>query len=876
MNSIQKREFLKWVDNLKDITPPYATLINLIINNFDTIATKGTAQGSRAKFMVEKINAKNLVFDRKIAKVDYTSNENDNIIFQLNRLEVESFRGFKSKVFFDFSKQYSIFYGQNGSGKSSLCQALEYCLLDNIREASVRHIPLNTFINNENSKKSELPQLNGLTVDGKTINVTSNYEKFHFAFIEKNRIDDFAHISAAKPTTQNERLAILFGLSEFTEFVKEFTNDFGRYLPPNNVKSEQLKLARDKLGEEKNKITTTNTEVAKVNTKILPDIISLGKKDVSDIESAINFLKNENGEGEISRLQEKAKETAIVELNLESAKELFKNIKAASVLYEKYLVAEEEFLTLSVDQNLYSLYKAICALEEEKSCPACKTPINSVVTNPYENAKKELKNYDRFEKLKKEMESIIKDFTDLSYNINEKITSVSDTFSVLKVSKDKLNTLPKIKNANKVSLAEKESIKAILEIISSLFEGENSIIVQIENYNKEAIEKNKVNKYLSESKKLDILYAQLIESRSMIRAYNKQLKSYIDTKKVLETQIRTLEKEAKDEKKINTYNEKIISAYNTFYNDINAYMKSLPLELSEGLSEKVTEYYNEINEHDANFEKALSIRLPYNTSSFIQIELADNICTNALQILSEGHLKILGLTILLAKANQMNLPFLIFDDIVNAIDDEHRDGVANLLFKNKDFENIQMVVTCHGEQFVKKIEDKVEKKKRDSLINRFYFLSTECLEERGIVINYSNPKHPLELARINLKDGNNKDAASKCRQATEALLYQIWKKSGLQLTIQLRYNQDKPDSKSLIDALISSRKGDTLVIPKLRKIQTDYNWYLQNKGTHEDDSQSEFPSSDIRGIISLLEEIDDELRQCKYEVSQSEKNSEAT
>ena len=61
------------------------------------------------------------------------------------------------------------------------------------------------------------------------------------------------------------------------------------------------------------------------------------------------------------------------------------------------------------------------------------------------------------------------------------------------------------------------------------------------------------------------------------------------------------------------------------------------------------------------------------------ITFADGSTSEALQVLSEGHIKILGLSILLAKAVHDNLNFIIFDDIVNAIDDDHRNGVADLL-----------------------------------------------------------------------------------------------------------------------------------------------------------------------------------------------------
>ncbi len=48
--------------------------------------------------------------------------------------------------------------------------------------------------------------------------------------------------------------------------------------------------------------------------------------------------------------------------------------------------------------------------------------------------------------------------------------------------------------------------------------------------------------------------------------------------------------------------------------------------------------------------------------------------------MSEGHIRCLGLAILVAKNVKLNCPVLIFDDAVNAIDDEHRGGIRDTLF----------------------------------------------------------------------------------------------------------------------------------------------------------------------------------------------------
>ena len=51
------------------------------------------------------------------------------------------------------------------------------------------------------------------------------------------------------------------------------------------------------------------------------------------------------------------------------------------------------------------------------------------------------------------------------------------------------------------------------------------------------------------------------------------------------------------------------------------------------------------------------------------------------------------------KILKKNCPILIFDDPVNAIDDEHRAAIRETLFKDSFFEQTQIILAIHGEEF---------------------------------------------------------------------------------------------------------------------------------------------------------------------------------
>ena len=82
--------------------------------------------------------------------------------------------------------------------------------------------------------------------------------------------------------------------------------------------------------------------------------------------------------------------------------------------------------------------------------------------------------------------------------------------------------------------------------------------------------------------------------------------------------------------------------------------------MSANLSNTIKNYYNTMNSDDAEFEVMQELRMPIVSTDYISVKFKDGIETDALQILSEGHVKLLGLAILLAKAERNRTKFYNF------------------------------------------------------------------------------------------------------------------------------------------------------------------------------------------------------------------------
>ncbi len=248
MDDLAKHEIYKWVNQLEvtNLSEYDITIINIIIKNFDEIAAVGIARGKRAELIGKHINEQKCKTDKDIICIIELENVNQDTIVRIDEMQIESFRGFVNKTIFDFTKQYTFLYGPNGAGKSSMCEALEYSLLGTIEEANARKISVDKYIENKNTSKVKKPIVLCEYINQQDKNpAVANFDRYKFAFVEKNRIDKFSHIDATTGKSQNERLAALFGLSEFTDFINGFTDDFdSRYIKLETVIEKEYEMKK--------------------------------------------------------------------------------------------------------------------------------------------------------------------------------------------------------------------------------------------------------------------------------------------------------------------------------------------------------------------------------------------------------------------------------------------------------------------------------------------------------------------------------------------------------------------------------------------------------------------------------------------------------
>jgi DNA repair exonuclease SbcCD ATPase subunit len=873
MNESIKNNFLKWVKTLDEnsLSETDKQLINIFIDNLDALIPLGTNGGLRAKKLVDLIELHKYNASTNLPELNLDSHISKESIERIVEFIVGPFRGFSTSEIINFDNNFVFLYGPNGSGKSSFCEGLEFALLGNIWEATAKRIGMAKYIQNSITKKAELPIAYYKNADGKKKPIQKDQEMYQFSFIEKNRIDGFARITAVPPDEQKDRIATLFGLDAFSDFVDNFTDNFQNYLSINTPLKNEFSSNSQYYEQKKLRLFEIEKERSEISNELALLIKNIGVDSVVDKETMKLFLLGgvEGVSGIINQLQIK-KVTAIPDdIKIDGIDNYTSDI---DTLYKSIKELENDmakFFSLSSNIKYNELYNAISAIDKDKEadktiCPACKTPISETVINPFVNAQIELQTMKELSSLQecipinaREISQQTRNIRQSAYQISSILTNLGSTIvfsSITEVDYINIETIPtwlKILS-NEVEIASKEFSQ--YDILKQSCERYNAslLIQRTEQLNIDA-----------EIQKYNNFHETLIKISTIENKLNIEEQNITDAIKQLEETNKEVLINIENEQKNVEVNQNYIGAYSKLIKSLKNHRNSLPALFSTGLADKAKDYYNIINSHDPEFDKIESLILPTKIGEKIMIQFSGSSEKHdALYILSEGHIKILGLSILLAKVVAENLKVIIFDDIVNAIDDEHKDGIADLLLGHTDMTNRQLILTCHGDQFVNKLEHKLGASRSSKEVIRYRFFPMDSIPTRTIKISIGDAKHYLLQAKEALDRDDRKGAAFKCRQATESVSQSLWKKLGKELNINLsvsmRTPTAEPDLYSIVNSLIKELEKidkDAALLKLLKELKEKYPWSLLNKGTHEGDLP-EFDRTDISSLIAIITNIE--------------------
>lgn len=183
--------FVSWVYQSEAIPSDVRQLASLCLANFDALAGTSRNRSQRSIYLAQLMRQQLAQTPAEPPAIEANIEVGEWPWSRLHRLTLGPFRGFRTPESFELDKQITLLYGPNGSGKTSLCEALEYALLGDVEEAGNKRIAARTYLANLHAGRSAPPVLKALDNRGQELDVVSNPDTFRFCFVEKNRIDSF-------------------------------------------------------------------------------------------------------------------------------------------------------------------------------------------------------------------------------------------------------------------------------------------------------------------------------------------------------------------------------------------------------------------------------------------------------------------------------------------------------------------------------------------------------------------------------------------------------------------------------------------------------------------------------------------------------------
>jgi energy-coupling factor transporter ATP-binding protein EcfA2 len=868
--------FVQWLHEPEQCAPePARRLANLVLANFEDVAQTARQHNNRSHLLARLCREHLTGTSADLPQLPEAAPRGEWPWVRLCHLTLGPFRGFREPQGFDLSKRVVLCYGPNGSGKSSLCEALEYALRDSVEEAGSKRISDMDYLANIHAGRFEAPVLTATGSDGREVQVQADEDAFRFFFIEKNRIDNFSRIAAMSPGRKSDLIATLFGMGRFNEFASHFNESMDAALTLDTQTQIQLNERRNALAVDEAMTASELRQLAAIDQAAADYAASVAEG------LTYKGLKARVGsEEEPGRLQEldatlRAVPPALTRISRERLSELYANADAGN---ERLAAAT---LLLNERRNQISFRDLFAAVQSLRStdanhCPACLTPITEATQNPFERAEAGLRELDELATLEGDHERFSRVQEESSESLRAELHKLEE-FLETHGQRDSvvcayLRALPRNPDAPDwwVSVhfpasdetAVTPSLEQILETTDQASTQDVEAREALAARGANAAEQRRLNDARVWIAGHETRRARIVEDAAQARVRITQW----------EEANANLIRSAAQEAEANDRDHPIKVAYDNLYRFLDRFREQLPGMLMADLNATTMELYNEFNHEDRDEDKLAELRLPMTGEGMIEIAFRSNPGrrVNALAALSEGHIRCLGLSILLAKAQNVRAPLIIFDDAINAIDHEHRSGIRAAIFESDRFRQTQIIVTCHSPEFVKDVENHLPRELRDDC-KQYVLLHHNGNHQPRVNPDVGSANY-LARARQAVGRFDPRDALSFARKALEMFTHKSWKwleshRVG-NITVQIEGPRKEPQLRMLCEALRGKLAGTATFAhaskqPLLDNLNTILGipeqtlvWALLNKGAHEEPDRDDFDIQHVETVLRVLENID--------------------
>lgn len=744
---------------------------------------------------------------------------------KIKNLSINGLRGIKQEINLPLDGKSILLYGENGSGKSSISDALEWFYYNKIEHLSgleigrrggleaLRNIHLNDSENgNITIEYSDLNLNSSKTIDSRlNTNYTNNSSDF-ISFLQETkkeqiilRYRDLVGFILASKADKLTALSEIIGFAQvikIRDVLRKSLNALKREIKNSNFDS-QISYQQEQIIEQfKQNVVSDEQYFKTVNTLLKKIALDKTVSSFKDIDPILELIK-------------KPEDTQIVEQQLflekvkSSANQLLSNIENIENHYKNYytqyqnIISDIEKLNKIKLESLLS--EGVKILKEEiikdEACPLCLQPKSKL------ELLKELQ--DRLEELQKYKD----EKSNLDYlksDLQSEITKAENIISnILIDSKIETEDNTKIKSFFSKTVEELEGYKAEAKIdvltgnkLKSLNELplDKKILQEVETFSFDKIKKLKESRKGDE--KFDI-HSKIVLSKN----------AYLDIKRLKKSK-ELIEKQQYTLEKINTaFIKKIEEGFTAFLNHLSKDINDLYVFMNPG--------------EDIADIKLITLQKNDEFSGItIQFKFYENQVTPPNKYLSESHLNCLGIAFYLTSVKAFNKTnkFFVLDDVISSFDTTHRIRFANLLIEK--FSDYQILLMTHEKDWFEYLSKLA--KGKNWLIN-----TLRLTEKDELIIDLPLPSLKEQIENQILQN-NIGGLGNKIRKYLESLLKEMSKKLGVYMPFKFNDKNENRMPNELLTSLKSHlNKHTDVTIDKILVDRLISSVFIGNKDSHD-------------------------------------------
>jgi recombinational DNA repair ATPase RecF len=757
---------------------------------------------------------------------------------KINNIKISAFRGIPELLDLDLKGKSLLLLGENGTGKSSVIDAIEFFFTGKISHLKSKgplalkdHGPSTKNPNNASVNLELNPGNYNAT---RTFNSSPSFPESLQDNVKLAKIGQFilrrSQILNLINTTPSERYKFISYIIGSDELEKVDTAMFQarRYL------AEDVKKIEDNI----KKISEEINELLKIqdSKNIIPTLNEFleneGLKDITSVKEL------EDRKNEINEMTKSSDNVLISALN-----NIFTIIKEAPVIIgeiDQELNDSEDYKKLMKihDQSELSLMKilknSLEIIEKDTvSCPLCENKVDGdkLIKNINErlNSLKSLKENNNKLKLsldlvKDKLRSFNKYLFDLSSNMDY-FEELSEFKAEINHKIESLNNFQKHITINSLLLDEfsTDDFKLLNNQLRKLFE---DIIL--------------------ESEKLSVSIKPSEKDERLRSLYN--LLSDLDEK------IKKLDEDRQNLK----IAENRLKISKIMYTEFSSIKKRKIQEVYDTIKENVEHYYEILHPQESYEDINLGIDHNKKGSTNLRMTIFGKEDEDPRALSSEGHLDSLGLCIFLAlfKKVYKDFPLLVLDDVVTTMDSRHRENVCQLLFE--EFTDKQFIITtCDGIWF----EQLKAAQRVHNLSNKFKnYIIVKWDENSGPDIQPYKVR--WEKITDNIDNGDKNCAGNEGRRYLEWLLKDICNRTMAKIPAKYSEKYEVGDllkpAKSRLIELIKDEKFKENIENSFDKLNKTI--MMGNLLSHDNLMTGNVSIDEVKRFCSSIHEIDESLK----------------